>query len=248
MIGRDYKMMAIALLITAGLAASGCASKGYVNKRVDPLGQRVDSLETASNKQAEELEEVQDVASRADERALSAGQDANEAKNAAEQAGQDAERADRRAGEALSVAESAVNSADALEERIDGLNQYMLVSEYSVLFDFESSRLTAEAQKNLDEMAGALLLDSPYAIEVRGFTDETGGAAYNLALSQRRADAVVRYLATKHDVPLHRIHRIGFGSDIPAADNKTRDGRKKNRRVEVRIYVADREAVSALIH
>ncbi len=51
-----------------------------------------------------------------------------------------------------------------------------------------------------------------------------------------------------HDIPLHKIYKIGLGSDDPAADNKSREGRKLNRRVEVRIFIADRNALSALIH
>ena len=55
---------------------------------------------------------------------------------------------------------------------------------------------------------------------------------------ERRAQAVVRYLTLEHDVPLYRIHVMGFGSESPVADNKSRDGRQQNRRVEVSVYKA----------
>jgi OmpA-OmpF porin, OOP family len=247
-IGWKMRYAMISLAVMVAIAASGCASKGYVNKRIDPVGQRVGTLETASAEQGEKLEAVRNDADRANERALSAGERADGAANAAERANQEAQKADRRAGEAMNVAETAVNGLDSLEERVDGLNEYSLVSEASILFGFESSKLADEARKKLDEISEVLLLDSPYAVEVRGFTDKTGGSRYNLALSERRADTVVRYLMTTHNIPLHRIHKIGLGSDDPAADNKSREGRKQNRRVEVRIYVADREAISALLH
>jgi len=254
MVGRNERAgwktssLMMGLVVAVAMAASGCASKGYVNKRLDPLGNRVGTLETASAGNGENIEAVRNDADRANERALSAGERADAAGNAAERAHQDAKRADGRAGEAMDVAETAVNGLDSLEERVDGLNEYALVSEAAILFDFESSKVNADARKKLDELAEVLLIDSPYAVEVRGFTDKTGGYSYNLALSKRRADTVVRYLMSEHEIPLHKIHKIGLGSDDPAADNKSREGRKLNRRVEVRIFIADRNAISALIH
>ena len=60
----------------------------------------------------------------------------------------------------------------------------------------------------------------------------------NDRLSERRADAVVRYLAQQHEIPLRRIILpFGYGEAIPVADNSTREGRKQNRRVEVKILV-----------
>jgi len=242
----SYAIIPLAAMMAVTVA--GCASKGYVNKRIDPVGQRVESLETASAQHGKDIGEVRNDADRANEQAVSAGERADGAANAAERAHQEAEQADRRAGEAMSAAETAANGLDSLEERVDGLNDYSLVSEESILFGFESSKLADEAQQKLDQLAKSLVLDSPYAVEVRGYTDKTGSVSYNLALSQKRADAVVRYLMKEHDIPLLRIHKIGFGSDDPAADNKSREGRKQNRRVEVRVYVADSKAISALNH
>jgi len=62
-----------------------------------------------------------------------------------------------------------------------------------------------------------------------------GDAEYNYALSQRRADAVVQYLASQHNIPAHKIYLIGLGKDKPVESNKTRDGRAKNRRVDIRL-------------
>ena len=58
-------------------------------------------------------------------------------------------------------------------------------------------------------------------------------------LSRKRADAVVHYLAVEHNVPLRSIRELGVGSDFPDANNKTRDDRKENRRVDVKIYMLD---------
>jgi len=114
-----------------------------------------------------------------------------------------------------------------------------------VLFGFERSQLDETAQAALDEVAGKLGPHKRYVIEVRGFTDKSGNRDYNLALSERRANAVVRYLTTRHNVPLYRIQKLGLGNDAPVADNKTRDGREKNRRVEVKVYAADEPGLTA---
>ena len=74
-------------------------------------------------------------------------------------------------------------------------------------------------------------------VEVAGFTDTTGNAAKNEELSEKRADSVVRYLQ-QGDVPLRRILApAGLGESHSVADNKTTQGRKLNRRVEVRVLV-----------
>jgi len=70
---------------------------------------------------------------------------------------------------------------------------------------------------------------------VEGATDSTGDAEYNYALSQRRADAVIQYLAAQHNVPAYKIYLIGLGKDKPVDSNRTREGRAKNRRVDIRL-------------
>jgi len=62
-----------------------------------------------------------------------------------------------------------------------------------------------------------------------------GPAQYNYDLSQRRADAVVQYLASKYNIAPHRFYLIGIGKDQYVADNSTAEGRKENRRVEVQL-------------
>jgi outer membrane protein OmpA-like peptidoglycan-associated protein len=71
-----------------------------------------------------------------------------------------------------------------------------------------------------------------------GHADSTGKTATNDSLSERRANAVIRYLVTKYELPLRRIVQpFGYGSLNPVADNKTREGRAMNRRVEVKVLI-----------
>jgi outer membrane protein OmpA-like peptidoglycan-associated protein len=108
-----------------------------------------------------------------------------------------------------------------------------------VLFNLNQSELTSDAKAQLDAAVTKLSSMKHYVVEVQGFTDSTGDVATNLELSRRRAAAVVRYLTLDKKIPLYRVNTIGYGEESPAADNKTRDGRKQNRRVEVRFYAPD---------
>src|SRR5437870_7852254 len=71
-------------------------------------------------------------------------------------------------------------------------------------------------------------------IELEGFTDKIGTEKYNLGLSDRRVESVLRYLVSK-GVPLYRISLVGLGEADPVADNQTAAGREQNRRVEIQV-------------
>jgi OOP family OmpA-OmpF porin len=84
-------------------------------------------------------------------------------------------------------------------------------------------------------------------IEIQGFTDKTGPAAFNETLSERRAEAVARYLAVEYKIPVRNLTMLGEGYAQPVADDKTRDGRKQNRRVEVKLWIPETSASSKAI-
>lgn len=240
--------MKYGLVITMVLAigASGCATKKFVRNNVDPLSQRVNTLESQNEQQASDIEELDTEVSRANERALTADQNASEAGAAAQAADTRAQQAYDSASNATSLARQGLSGLDAMGNRIDSLSDYTLVLQKSVLFNLESSQLTDDARSALDEAASAVVSDAPCVVEILGFTDTTGNAAYNLALSERRAKEVMRYLAAEHQIPLRQIQMLGLGSEDPAADNSTRAGREQNRRVEVKVYVAG-EAAQAMV-
>ena len=102
------------------------------------------------------------------------------------------------------------------------------------LFDFDKSVVKPEGKKVLDGLvaqANALNLEVIIAV---GHADATGPDAYNQKLSERRAAAVKAYLVSK-GVPANRVYTEGKGEKSPVADNKTKEGRAKNRRVEVEV-------------
>jgi outer membrane protein OmpA-like peptidoglycan-associated protein len=133
------------------------------------------------------------------------------------------------------AANDAVHRADSLDSVVKGLDQYKQVADVSVTFGFDKAVLTKDDKEELDSFAASLGSAKSYILEVTGGTDSTGSAQYNYELSQRRADAVVQYLAVKYGIAAHRFYLIGIGKDQEVASNTTADGRKKNRRVEVQL-------------
>jgi outer membrane protein OmpA-like peptidoglycan-associated protein len=135
-------------------------------------------------------------------------------------------------------ADAAISGVNMTNERISALDDYTAQQSVNVNFKVASAVLLPEAKSSLDQIAQQALKARGYVIEVRGFASAEGGADMNRKLSQRRADAVVRYLAENHNIPLRRIITpFGYGANQPIADNKTREGREQNRRVEVSVLV-----------
>lgn len=139
---------------------------------------------------------------------------------------------------AQDTADSAVAGVNATNDRISALDDYVPQETASVNFRVGSFVLTPDSKAKLDEIATKALNAKGYVLEVTGFADATGNTERNRLLSQRRADAVIRYLVEQHQIPLRRVVTpYGFGSSNPVADNKTRDGRAQNRRVEIKVLV-----------
>ena len=101
-------------------------------------------------------------------------------------------------------------------------------------FDFNKAVLKPEAKAKLDDLTGKLKDISLEVIIAVGHTDAIGGDAYNQKLSVKRAEAVKAYLVSKGIEP-NRIYTEGKGKKQPVADNKTAEGRAKNRRVEIEV-------------
>ncbi|MBI1760993.1 MAG: OmpA family protein [Acidobacteria bacterium] len=146
-------------------------------------------------------------------------------------------------------AKAAQESADAAIAGVEATNRRM-ETWFSSLDDYEAKRgitvnfkvnkfdLLPEAKLVLDEIATQAKTEKAYMIEVMGFASADGDENKNRVLSQKRADAVVRYLAENHMIPLRRIITpFGYGEAQPVADNLSKEGREQNRRVEVKILV-----------
>jgi outer membrane protein OmpA-like peptidoglycan-associated protein len=212
-----------AALAVAGV--SGCATKNYVRTQTQPLVEHTDQLDqktSANNRQ------IQDVDSRA-----AAG--ITRVQGAADTATQNAQGATKAATDAQTAANEAVHRADSLDSVVKSLDQYKQVADVSVTFGFDKAKLTDDDKAQLDTFAASLGTAKSYILEVTGGTDSAGSAQYTYDLSQRRADVVVQYLAAKYGIQPHRFYLIGIGKDQAVASNDTKEGRQKNRRVEVQL-------------
>ena len=109
-----------------------------------------------------------------------------------------------------------------------------LVSRLTVYFDFDSAELRPESITELERVV-TFMGDVPFAKAlVEGHTDSVGSAEYNQGLSERRANAVKEYLVSQ-GIEKNRVYTEGKGEKQPVADNKTKEGRAKNRRVEIEV-------------
>ncbi|HYA24583.1 MAG TPA: OmpA family protein [Terriglobales bacterium] len=217
---------ALTILLAVTMAATvGCASKNYVRQQTTPLINKTNELDDMTAKNSRDIkdvdaraqagiQQVQAKAAEVDQKALAAGQQASQAQT---------------------MADNAVHRVDTLQNAVANLDNYRVVTETSVHFGFDKDTLTKDAKADLDQLANNVPNTKGYIITVEGGTDSTGPADYNYGLSQRRADAVIQYLASEHNVPAYKIYLIGLGKDKPVDSNKTREGRAKNRRVDVRL-------------
>lgn len=144
-------------------------------------------------------------------------------------------------GQATSIAGSAnalAAKATSVEDRLTRLGAKVTATEItirlpgSILFDFDSAELRADAERTLEELAQLLVAYAPRPVRVEGHTDSIASDAYNLKLSEKRALAVVQWLV-QHGVTANRLQSAGLGESQPSADNATAAGRQQNRRVEV---------------
>jgi len=105
-----------------------------------------------------------------------------------------------------------------------------------VLFDFNSAELSLKGKENLDSIVN-VLNDAPFQkMTITGHTDSQGASAYNLILSQKRANAIRHYLENQSGFEQVLFRSIGVGEQRPISENITEEGRRMNRRVEIDIH------------
>jgi outer membrane protein OmpA-like peptidoglycan-associated protein len=241
-IKRQLVMLSACLVIISSLVGTSCATKKYVrktvNERVTPLEGRTQELEETVRRNTQEIRDLDDRLSkridevdtrvnRAQETAERATDLAQKADSRAQDAGNRADNADRRAGQAQ----------QNVEDLRSNLDKFSLQETIAVNFRVNSAQLDPKAQQSLDEIASKALTAQGYILEIQGFTDSSGNIAANEVLSQRRAEAVQRYLAKAHQIPVYKMSILGLGK---AEERETsRQARAQNRRVEVRLLTND---------
>lgn len=172
-----------------------------------------------------------------------AAQEAREAELREEIASAEERREQLIAQERARQAEATQAEAEALRRQLaameaEATERGMVLTLGDVLFDTGQATLQGSAMRTIDELAQFLTTYPERRVRVEGYTDSTGSASFNQALSERRAEAVAAALIERGIDP-DRIETRGYGEDFPVAPNDTAANRQRNRRVEVVISDAD---------
>ena len=141
---------------------------------------------------------------------------------------------------AAESAKKAQNTADYANNRINGLDDFDPIKTVTVYFTTGSATLGPKAKAEIDSAAAWVKTQDTkgWVMAVIGYADTTGNSQRNIDLSERRANAVIYYIISKYKMPLNRlVQPFGYGQLEPVAENKTKAGRAKNRRVEIRLMV-----------
>jgi outer membrane protein OmpA-like peptidoglycan-associated protein len=225
------------VLLAAGNTA--CATKKFVRTEVGAINDKVTSLTTRMEENEQRIKANEEKIGTVDQKVGQVDQKVGQVDQRAQAAGQSAE-----------AAKTAAAAADAKAQKIADTNRRLVygvvLSEASGGFKFSKTTLPDEAKSQLDKMVADLSNDPKSVFfTIEGHTDSTGPAMVNEAIGLERAEAVKRYLYEQHRVPLHKISVISYGETKPVDSNSTRDGRARNRRVEVKIVSPEAEAPAA---
>jgi outer membrane protein OmpA-like peptidoglycan-associated protein len=206
---RKFVSPAIVILLVAGLSLTGCATKKYVDEAVanseSVTNGKIGEVQTSVESNQKEITALhqKDAEMQAQIDKLSAT-----AKDALERATKAGKLA-----EGTFVAE-------------------VILTDEDVRFGFDNYQLSDEAKAALDAFASKVISKNVGAyLEIQGHTDIIGSESYNLSLGYKRAEKVMKYLASEKGFPLHRMNVTSYGEYKPIADNSTREGRAQNRRV-----------------
>lgn len=202
----------LVLAATLAFALGGCARRGYVDQRIDEsLTAEIGRVRSDMEAGFEDVHRVLETHK---------GEIATLRTEVREQ---------------MALAREAIDRAKAAEKVPSGggkLLYEITISDESVPFAFDDSRLSEEARRQLDMFAGVLIEENDdIYIEIQGHTDNIGSEKYNLDLGRSRAESVLAHLHERHRIPLHRMDVYSYGESRPAAPNDTAENRARNRRV-----------------
>ena len=237
----------VLLLVSATITVtSGCATKKYVRNTVktssDTLTARIEGNEGEIKEVRDNVDKVDQKVSGVDTKVSDLDSRTSEQFNTVRT---DVQSADQKASKAQSSADRVAGNVTTLDQKFQNRNNFNVTDEKSVQFKFNSATLDQQYMEVLDEIANALMQKPDSIVVLEGRTDNSGAKDYNVKLGERRIEAVRRYLAVEKGVPVYRIHDISFGAEKPVAENKTKEGREKNRAVTMTILAPKTEGAVA---
>jgi OOP family OmpA-OmpF porin len=131
-----------------------------------------------------------------------------------------------------------IDDIESQTKRFNELSEYDVKGDLTVNFKVGSYKVTADDVAKIKQLAQSATGLKGYIVEVKGFTDSTGGAAMNTTLSENRAQAVINILVQQGGIPVrHIVAPAAYGETHEAASNETAQGRADNRRVEIKVLV-----------
>lgn len=213
------------------------ARKKYVQRQTSPIRDRVNELDELTS---ENSKNIKDVDSRAQQGIQLASAKANEADQHAVDAGNKAQAAQQTANQAST-------RINTVEQVVNNIDQYKATNQTEIRFRPGQTALSKNAKSALDDMATPLKSQRGYILEVQGFSSGRGQTA--IAVSQKMADSVVRYLVLNHDIPVYRIYVVGMGN-APVQASADQQGQVKSKhtsggRVEVSLLKNDLEQLAS---
>jgi len=210
------------------ISASGCATRGWVNEQMSKSN--AENAQRSSAVEERTGQRIDKVEARVSEESQRVGGRLNSMESSLGETGEVAKGARGRADEAFTKAEE----ADARTSRLWANRRTRnVVESVQVQFGFNRSDLDDRAQTALLTLAKDLRENPKLTVDLEGFTDLSGAREYNIQLSQRRVEAVRRYLV-EQGVPMPRINAIGLG---PSYNKGTNESPAQKRRVTVRLMV-----------
>ncbi|MFP5275493.1 MAG: hypothetical protein ACLGPM_00135 [Acidobacteriota bacterium] len=209
------------------------ARKKWVQKRLNPINDRLSELDQVNSKNAQDIRDV-------DQRAQAG---ISKAQSAADQANQAATAAGQQAQTANNAAEQASSHVNQINQTVNGLDQYHQVSIIEVKFHPGSMRMMADSQQQLDQLAASLTGKDGYILEMDA--QAPGNGNLGIQRSQQLAAAVERYLVTDHQIPIYRMHAVALGNMEVASNSEPQTGasqasasraaRVRTRTVQIRV-------------
>ncbi|MFQ5500531.1 MAG: OmpA family protein [Candidatus Zixiibacteriota bacterium] len=135
-----------------------------------------------------------------------------------------------------SLASELSDKTDMAISEAEGFENYQIIWEGTINFDFDGYEITATAEQVLMEAGEKLEQSSGSLVEIVGHADRTGNRGYNLMLGEKRANATKRFLAERFGISLYRMFVLSQGEEKPVAMPDERNAASKNRRVTLKIW------------
>jgi hypothetical protein len=188
------------------------ARKKWVQKRLDPINDRLSELDEVNARNAQAIKDV-------DERAQAG---IKQAQSSADQANQLATTANTQAQAASSAAQQASGHVDQLNSTVNGIDQYKQITDLEVSFRKGTTVLSSDSKQKLDQLAAGLTGREGYILEMEANSPAAGSVG--LQNSERLNDAVKRYLVEEHQIPVYRLHAVALGN-VQASTSDDQDSK-----------------------